>query len=134
MLQKKKNEEVAAFLGKDSEFTGKFIFKGYARLDGKFSGGIFGEGTLAVGEGASITGDIAVDDAIVSGAVEGEITAGKKVKIYPTGKIIGTIRTPALVIEEGAFFEGTSIMSVESEKKAVDSTDAAKLELHIAGR
>src|SRR5574340_557024 len=133
MLHKKKDEEVAAFLGKGSEFIGKFIFNGYARLDGKFTGEVFGEGTLAVGEGASVTADVKIGSAMVGGSLEGEIIAGKMVKIYPTGRVVGAIKTPILVIEEGAFFEGTSSMSVDAEKKIYDAAEGSKLELHVAG-
>ncbi|RLB84336.1 MAG: polymer-forming cytoskeletal protein, partial [Deltaproteobacteria bacterium] len=46
---KKTREEMSAFLGEGTEFEGKLSFTGSVRLDGRFKGEIFSEGTLVVG-------------------------------------------------------------------------------------
>ncbi len=113
MLGKKKREEeeVRAFLGKGSEFTGKLMFNGSVRIDGDFKGSIFGSGTLVIGEGAEIEADIRVDSVLVSGEVRGQIDVNKKIRIYSTGKVTGDLNVPVFSVEEGAFFEGTCHMT-----------------------
>jgi len=110
MLNNKKNEEIKAFLGKGAEFSGKLVFKGSVRIDGDFSGEIFGDGTLVVGEGANIEADIQTDQAVISGKVHGQIKVKERVEIHPPGRVLGNIITPILVIKEGAIFEGNSHM------------------------
>ena len=107
---KTSKEEINAFLGKDTEFEGKFSFTGAVRIDGKFSGEIESSGTLIVGESATITAQIHVADMIISGEVNGDIFAENKIEINVPGKLFGNIQTPRLVIEEGVIFEGNCKM------------------------
>ena len=107
---KTSKEEINAFLGKDTEFEGKFSFTGAVRIDGKFSGEIESSGTLIVGESATITSQIHVADMIISGEVNGDIFAENKIEINVPGKLFGNIQTPKLVIEEGVIFEGNCKM------------------------
>ena len=117
MLAKKKDEELKAFLGKGAEFTGKLIFKGVFRIDGDFKGEVFGEGTLVIGEGSHNEADITSDIVLISGEVHGQINAGAKIEIYPTGRVFGNMNTPSLVVKEGAVFEGNLCMGNEKYEK-----------------
>jgi cytoskeletal protein CcmA (bactofilin family) len=110
MFKKKKDEDIKAFLGKGAEFTGKLIFNGIVRIDGDFNGEIFGGGTLVIGEGAHVEGDIHVETILVSGDVLGRIEVKQRIEIYPPGKIQGNVITPIFVMQEGAIFEGNSKM------------------------
>ena len=103
---KKPKDEINAFLGKDTEFEGKFTFTGAVRVDGNLSGEIISSGTLIVGESAVIKSQVHVADMIISGEVRGDIFADNKIEINVPGKLFGNIQTPKLVIEEGVIFEG----------------------------
>jgi cytoskeletal protein CcmA (bactofilin family) len=103
-------EEINAFLGKDTEFEGKFSFTGAVRIDGKFTGEISSSGTLIVGETATIASQVHVADMIISGEVNGDIVAENKIEINVPGKLFGNIQTPKLIIEEGVIFEGNCKM------------------------
>lgn len=107
---KKAKDEINAFLGKDTEFEGKFSFTGTVRIDGKLSGEIFSSGTLIVGESAVLKSKVCVGDMMLSGEVHGDIVAKNKIEINVPGKLFGNIQTPKLVIEEGVIFEGTCRM------------------------
>lgn len=120
MSDKKKDEEIKAFLGKGAEFTGKLIFRGSVRIDGDFNGEIFGGGTLVVGEGAHIEANIMADHVLISGEVNGQIEVTERIEIYPTGRVLGNMKTPILVIKEGAVFEGNSRMGNENLEKKYD--------------
>ncbi len=117
---KKTKEEMNAFLGEGTEFEGKLSFTGSVRLDGRFKGEIFSEGTLVVGDSASIEGEIDVSEIIVSGEIKGSITASKRIEIHAPGKVFGNIQSPVVIIDEGVIFEGTCKMrslDKEDEKK-----------------
>lgn len=117
--------DLNAFLGKGCEYDGKLTFEGSVRIDGKFSGEIFSNDILLVGEGAVVRAEIDVGTIIVSGVVEGNITAKKMVELKAPAFVKGTITTPALTIEQGVVFEGSSKMEERSGRKN-PSAGAAK--------
>ena len=106
----KNRDEINAFLGRDTEFEGKLSFKGAVRIDGRFTGEIFTEGTLIVGESAVVKSDIHVSHIIISGEIRGNIIADNRIEIHAPGKVFGNIQAPAVVIEEGVIFEGNCRM------------------------
>ncbi|MGD9157610.1 MAG: polymer-forming cytoskeletal protein [Desulfobacteraceae bacterium] len=106
----KNRDQINAFLGKDTEFEGKLSFKGFVRIDGRFTGEIFSEGTLSVGETAVIRSDIHVSHIIISGEIRGNIIADNRIEIHAPGKVFGNIQAPAVIIEEGVIFEGNCRM------------------------
>ena len=121
----KKRDEINAFLGKDTEFEGKLSFKGAVRIDGHFTGEIFTEGVLIVGELAVIESNIHVSHIIISGEIRGNIIADNRIEIHAPGKVFGNIQAPTVVIEEGVIFEGNCRMrgteKAEDKKLAVIS-------------
>jgi cytoskeletal protein CcmA (bactofilin family) len=106
----KNKDEINAFLGRETEFEGKLSFSGAVRIDGHFTGEIFTEGTLIVGESAVIESDIHVSHIIISGEIRGNIIADNRIEIHAPGKVFGNIQAPAVVIEEGVIFEGNCRM------------------------
>ena len=90
---KKPKDEINAFLGKDTEFEGKFSFSGAVRIDGKLSGEIISSGTLIIGESAVIKSQVHVADMIISGEVHGDIFAENKIEINVPGRLFGNIHT-----------------------------------------
>jgi cytoskeletal protein CcmA (bactofilin family) len=108
-------DQINAFLGKDTEFEGKLSFTGAVRLDGRFKGEIFTEGTLIIGEAAAIEADVRVARVIVSGQVRGNIVADERIEIKAPGKVYGNIQAPKVIIEEGVLFEGNCKMQVAKE-------------------
>ena len=125
MWEKKKEvEEIKAFLGQGAEFEGKLIFNGSVRIDGKFQGEIFGQGSLVVGQGATVKADIAVKSIYISGEVQGKIEVKEKMNIHSTGKFLGDVRTPVFIMEEGAIFDGMSHMAeITENKNEISQTD-----------
>jgi len=117
----KNRNEINAFLGKDTEFEGKLTFNGAVRIDGRFRGEIFTQGTLIVGESATIESEIHVSHIIVSGEIRGNIRADNRIEIHAPGKVFGNIQAPVVVIEEGVIFEGNCSM------KDVEDLDSKKL-------
>ena len=110
--------DIKAFLGKGSEFEGKLTFNETVRIDGNFKGQIISTGTLIIGDDAVINAEIEVGTAVVSGKIEGGITAREQLELHPPAKVSGTIKTPKLIIIEGAIFDGSCQMSnIEEDKK-----------------
>jgi cytoskeletal protein CcmA (bactofilin family) len=102
--------ELNGFLDRGSSFKGELEFDDTMRIDGKFNGRITSKNELIVGESAQIEGDIHVGRIAISGTVVGKIVADQRVEIHRNGKVYSDIDTPALIIEEGAIFQGNCVM------------------------
>jgi cytoskeletal protein CcmA (bactofilin family) len=115
--------EVNAFMGGETFFEGKLSYTGAVRLDGRFKGEIRSDDTLIVGETARIEGEIHVGTAIIQGEIVGNVYAKEKVELHHPGRMIGDITSPAVVIDEGAVFEGNCKMK---EKKKDEKKEDKK--------
>ncbi len=61
---------------------------------------------IRIAEGGVFSGKAEIDVAEVRGTFEGELTARKRLVVYATGRINGTIRYGALKVEEGGMISG----------------------------
>ena len=100
------DNENFTFLGKGVDFKGVVNFDGTIRIDGRLEGEIHTTGTLIVGEHAVIKGIISAGILMTSGKINGTVTATEKIQILKPSVLIGDIRTPAILIEDGAHFHG----------------------------
>jgi cytoskeletal protein CcmA (bactofilin family) len=114
LLKREKREpsfgDIKAFLGEGTEFKGILSFEGTVRIDGKLEGEIISKDLLIVGETAFIKAEIDVGQVVNSGRIEGNISAQQRIEILPRGSVTGHIRTPNLILMEGAIFNGTCEM------------------------
>lgn len=120
-MKPKGSGELNGFLDRGSSFKGELEFEDTMRIDGRFNGRIVSKNELIVGESAMIEGDVHVGRVAISGTVIGKITADQRVEIHRNGKVYSDIDTPALVIEEGAIFQGNCTM----ERKPANVTSIA---------
>jgi cytoskeletal protein CcmA (bactofilin family) len=98
--------EINAFLGVGTSYQGRLRFHGIVRIDGEFDGEIVSDGTLMVGKDARVSGSLQVGRLLCGGVVEAEVAASGKVVLHKGGVFRGELRTPALVVEDGAKIEG----------------------------
>lgn len=96
------NREIAAVIDKKSEFKGTLHSQGDVLVEGSFEGEIEAKATVWVEKGAQTQAQLRANDVIVSGAFNGEIDCQHRLHITATASITGQIKTPVLVIEDGA--------------------------------
>ena len=113
---KKYDEQIKAYMGKDTVFKGSLTFDGTVRIDGKFEGKVITEDTLVVGETGHLVAEISAGTVICMGRVEGTIIASKKIEIHSSSKVIGNVQSPALYIELGGVMDGTCHMDEKQTK------------------
>ncbi|MGE5318790.1 MAG: bactofilin family protein [Hyphomicrobiaceae bacterium] len=65
---------------------------------------------IRIAEGGVFSGKAEIDVAEVRGTFEGELTARKRLVVYATGRVNGTIRYGALMVEEGGIITGNMAM------------------------
>jgi len=111
-----KEGTLSGFVGNGTTLTGEATFKGMLRVDGHLSGRISSEGgTLIISTGGQVDANIEVSVATINGTVNGDIIASKRIELGRVAKVTGNIQTPALVIEQGAVFEGNCRMMQQKE-------------------
>ncbi|MDQ1557686.1 MAG: hypothetical protein QOD32_746 [Pyrinomonadaceae bacterium] len=127
-----KEGTLSGFVGNGTTLTGEANFKGMLRVDGHLSGRVSSQdGTLIVSTGGQVDADVEVSVAQIYGTVVGNITATKRIELGRVAKVTGDIQTPALVIEQGAVFEGSCRMQqikdeqAKGEARAANSSSAA---------
>ncbi len=111
--------EIRAFLGEGTQFKGVLSFAGAVRVDGHLEGEIVGDEVLIIGEPGQVNAEIEVGTLVVSGRVQGTITAKQRVELLRPSRVTGTIRTPCLVVAEGALFNGNCEMAGPDEGTVV---------------
>ena len=113
---KKNDEQIKAYMGKDTVFNGELTFDGTVRIDGKFEGKVITEDTLIVGETGHMIAEISAGTVICMGHVEGTVMASKKIEIHSTSKVVGNIKSPAIYIELGGVLDGSCDMTGKESK------------------
>ena len=102
-----KDGALNGFVGNGTVLTGDTSFKGMLRVDGRLAGSISSEdGTLIVGTNGQVDANIQVAIAHIYGTVNGDIIASQRIEMGRVARVAGNIQTPALVIEQGAIFDG----------------------------
>lgn len=120
-----KNEsftKVSGFIDKDTEIIGDIRFNDSFRIDGKFKGKILSGSMLIIGENSEVEADMEVNSISINGKVKGTIFAKDKVEIFSQGRVTGKIVAPRLIIEEGAFFQGSCQMRLKALEKRYPET------------
>jgi len=97
--------KITGFFDKDTEFRGDLTFKGSFRIDGRFKGTVVTDSMLVIGEQGKVEADVKAGYVVISGEIHGTIQASDKIEIHNRGRVFGTIITPKLVVDEGAFLE-----------------------------
>jgi len=118
MKKEKKIDAVTTFLGHDAAFDGTIAFSGTVRLDGQVKGSVVSEeGTVIIGDKATVEADINVDTVIVKGCVKGKIQAKNRIEVYPPAQVFGELEAPTISIDSGVVFNGSCSMENRTTEK-----------------
>jgi cytoskeletal protein CcmA (bactofilin family) len=85
--------------------AGNLFSDGDVQVDGRVEGDVQGR-NITVGATGTVVGKIIADEAMISGAVNGEIRA-RAVVLTRTAKVASDLTQESISIEAGAVFEGT---------------------------
>jgi cytoskeletal protein CcmA (bactofilin family) len=111
-------------IGENSYFTGRFNINGSLRIDGRFEGKSLQAEQLYIGPNGKMKTNIEAVSVIVEGLVVGNISASGRVMLMPTAKILGDIKTPELIIQNGVILEGRCTISNDLKVSSKDLIDA----------
>ncbi|MDC7219307.1 MAG: polymer-forming cytoskeletal protein [Spirochaetales bacterium] len=112
---------LSSIVGDGAHFSGNLEMAGLLRLDGDFNGIIKNNDRILIGKNGRVQGTAYSDTIIVGGVFKGEIYASEKVVILSSGIVLGHIYSSRIVIEEGAYWDGKSIISLRENEIKKDS-------------
>lgn len=98
-----------------AEIKGDLITQTSIRLDGTIVGAVTCGGKLVLGPKAKVIGNIYSKEAEIEGEVAGDLAIQGKLVLRSTSRVKGNIVTPKILIEDGAEFNGSCVMSVDNE-------------------
>jgi cytoskeletal protein CcmA (bactofilin family) len=115
-----------AIIGKGMVIKGQIRSGEHFRVDGEIEGSLqLPSYDLTVGSQGTVRADVSAREVDVAGVIEGNVDATKKITVRKGGRLLGDLRTPGIVIEDGAYFKG-KIEIVNSALQA-DAAAAAKV-------
>jgi cytoskeletal protein CcmA (bactofilin family) len=103
-------QEAESVIGERTSFEGTFKSEGGVRVLGSVQGELETKGALFIEEKAQVNARVSAGEVTVAGRMEGQIHCPGRVEIRSTGRVTGEIHTGALIVQEGAFFDGNSKM------------------------
>ena len=100
-------ERTTSYLGPGLRINGEITGNEDLKLDSKVEGLVsIGGFRLTVGPSAHLNADIVAREAVISGEVNGNISACDRIEIMKSASIVGDLSTGKITIEEGAYFKG----------------------------
>jgi cytoskeletal protein CcmA (bactofilin family) len=113
--------DIESLIGERTSFEGTLKSDGPVRLLGSIQGEIESKSIIIVEEKAHVTARLTAAQITVAGQVDGQIYCEGRVEIRPTGRVTGEISAGALIVQEGAYFDGNSKMATGMPATAVAS-------------
>jgi len=83
-------------IGEKSSFEGKMLINGTLQIDGRFEGTLLTVDQIYVGANGKVKANVVI----------GNIKARNRVMLMPTARVLGDIRTPEIMIQNGVMLEG----------------------------
>ncbi|PIU51508.1 cell shape determination protein CcmA [Candidatus Desantisbacteria bacterium CG07_land_8_20_14_0_80_39_15] len=108
--------KLQTILGEGTVLSGELISEGIMRIDGKFSGEIYG-GIVIIGKNAVVNASIKCEELTIYGKVKGNIQSKQGVEILSEGELIGDIKSCSLTTRKGAHFQGNCELKTNSGDK-----------------
>lgn len=99
-------EDLNGFMDEGTEFLGEIRFRNVLRIDGRLKGKVVSDNTLIVGESGHVEADIDCGVVSIRGTVRGRVHGRQRIELLAGCRVLATLVTPKLVIEDGAFFQG----------------------------
>ena len=93
-----------------TKIEGNFQSTENIRLDGEIIGDLSCEKKLVIGPAGCIVGNVKAREAVIMGTVTGDVEVIGSLVLDRTAVLTGNITSTTLGIEEGAKFDGTSVM------------------------
>jgi cytoskeletal protein CcmA (bactofilin family) len=107
-------------IGPNTYFRGDIQSDGGVRVQGILEGSVDITGNLVITDGAKVVAEIRANNVSISGAVKGNVH-GNRVEILETGRVWGDLTINSLLLNEGAYFRGQTMMHGDIEPPLIEA-------------
>ena len=107
-------------VGQGAKLEGTVVSAGSLRIDGQVKGQVNADGDVMLSPQSQVEADIRAQNVSIAGRFKGAIVVKGRAEINRGGRVDGNVTSKTLVVEEGAIFQGQSIM----DQQAVQSQNA----------
>jgi cytoskeletal protein CcmA (bactofilin family) len=101
-------------VGQGAKLEGTVVSAGSLRIDGQIKGQVNADGDVMLSAQSAVEADIRAQNVSVAGRFKGSIVVKGRAEITRGGRVDGNITSKTLVVEEGAVFQGQSIMDQQT--------------------
>lgn len=108
-----KDAPLSAVMGPGAHYEGDLSFEGRVRVDGHFTGRIYSEDLLELGQEGTIEGEADVARAMIAGRVIGTLRVRELLVVDSTGRIDGKLDAGVCEIRSGARVSGEVLIRGE---------------------
>src|SRR5919206_2813464 len=105
-------------VGQGARLEGTVVSAGSLRIDGQVKGQINADGDCSLSPQSQVDADIRAQNVSVAGRFRGNIVVKGRAEITRGGRVDGNVTCKSLVIEEGAIFQGQSVMDQQAAQAA----------------
>ena len=109
-FERKQAERIETMIGQGTLIEGNVKGINSLLINGTITGNVSTEMTIRVGTTGIIKGNVKANSALIGGVIEGDLDAQESAVLGPKSRLMGDLKTARLKIEEGATFEGRSVM------------------------
>ena len=116
--------DASTTIGEQSVFEGRFAIRGSLRVDGTFEGQALVVDQLAIGPKGRVRAAITATSVVVEGVIIGDIVASRRILLLATARVLGDLKTPELIIQDGVVLEGKCTIShvqIENTQQYIES-------------
>jgi cytoskeletal protein CcmA (bactofilin family) len=124
--QEEDSDEPETTIAENVSIKGTLKFARCLRIDGSFEGELDSKGKLIIGPTGSVTANLNLEEAFISGKLVGDITVKTRLVLRGRAEIHGAITAPLLSVDEGVSIIGQLNVS---DKAPVDNSPILENEL-----
>ncbi len=113
-----------AVIGKGMVIKGEIKSRENLHIDGEISGTLeMPDCRLSVGREGKLEANVTAREIDLMGVAEGDLEATSKIIVHKGARLIGDLRAPGILIEEGAYVKGK--IEIVNKVEMVNSADPA---------
>jgi cytoskeletal protein CcmA (bactofilin family) len=127
------SEQPATVVGESILITGSLSGDEDLIILGRVEGTVSLSRTLFVSTDGVVKADVAVENAVISGVVVGNVSATDCIQITETGRVVGDLQAPRIIITTGARVRG-QVTCGEEQAEQVHGSRAAAASSHAPSR
>ena len=101
-------------VGQGAKLEGTVVSAGSLRIDGQVKGQVNADGDVMLSPQSVVEADIRAQNVSIAGKFKGSIVVKGRAEINRGGRVDGNVTSKTLVVEEGAIFQGQSIMDQQA--------------------